>query len=88
MRAASTSENRVLCGSFRLCPMGVCPVYKTSKPEADQLIPTLFSDSTVALGNAIKPPNWLSEKLKHTDIHINFFRRYVQEGSSDWQKST
>ena len=61
-------------------PMGVCPVYKTSKPEADQLIPTLFSDSTVALGNAIKPPNWLSEKLKHTEIHINFFRQYVQEG--------
>ena len=61
-------------------PMGVCPVYKTEKPTADELIPTLFSDSTVALGNAAKPANWLSEKLKHTDIHINFFRQYVQEG--------
>ena len=61
-------------------PVGVCPVYKTEKPAADELIPTLFSDSTVALGNAIKPANWLSEKLKHMEIHINFFRQYVQEG--------
>ena len=61
-------------------PMGLCPVYKTSKPEADELIPTLFSDSTVALGNAAKPMNWLSEKLKHVEIHINFFRQYVQAG--------
>ena len=38
------------------------------------------SDDTVALGNAAKPINWLSEKLKHVEIHVNFFRQYVQEG--------
>ena len=59
---------------------GTCPVFKTDKPEADQWIPTLFSDSTVALGNAAKPVNWLTEKLKHTEIHVNFFRQYVAEG--------
>ena len=44
------------------------------------MIPTLFSDSTVALGNAAKPVNWLSEKLKHVEIHVNFFRQCVQAG--------
>ena len=27
-----------------------------------------------------KPINWLSEKLKHVEIHVNFFRQYVQAG--------
>ena len=53
---------------------------KTDKPAADDAVPTLFSDSTVALANAAKPINWLSEKLKHVEIHINFFRQYVQAG--------
>jgi hypothetical protein len=57
-----------------------CPVLKTDKPAADDAVPTLFSDSTVALANGAKPINWLSEKLKHVEIHVNFFRQYVQAG--------
>ena len=60
--------------------VGTCQVLKSDKPEADLAVPTLFSDSTVALANAAKPINWLSEKLKHVEIHINFFRQYVQAG--------
>ena len=60
--------------------IGTTQVVKSDKPAADAAIPTLFSDSTVALANAAKPINWLSEKLKHVKIHINFFRQYVQAG--------
>ena len=55
-------------------------MYKSTKPEADEPVPTLFSDSTVALANAAKPINWLTEKCKHMEIHLNFFRQYVQAG--------
>ena len=61
-------------------PVDTCLVSKSTKNDADKHVPTLFSDSTVALGNAAKPINWLSEKLKHVEIHVNFFRQYVQEG--------
>jgi hypothetical protein len=60
--------------------LGVCPVDKSDKPAADEHIPSLFSDSTVALANAAKPINWLSERLKHMEFHVNFFRQYVQAG--------
>jgi hypothetical protein len=60
--------------------VGTCPIEKSDKAAADEAIPTLFSDSTVALGNGVKPINWLSEKLKHMEIHVNFFRQYVQNG--------
>ena len=60
--------------------VGTCPVVKTDKPEVDENIPTLFSDSSVALATAAKAANWLSEKFKHMSIHIHFFRQYVQAG--------
>ena len=67
-------------------PVGTCLVSKSTKDDADKHVPTLFSDSTVALGNAAKPINWLSEKLKHVEIHVNFFRQYVQAGHIKCEK--
>ena len=62
--------------------VGTCPVYKSAKPEADELVPTLFSNSTCSgiSKYAAKPINWLTEKCKHMEIHLNFFRQYVQAG--------
>ena len=38
----------------------------------------LFSDSASALASAAKPVGWLSDKLKHVENHIHFFRQWVQ----------
>ena len=40
----------------------------------------LFSDSASALASAEKPVGWLSDKLKHVQNHIHFFRQWVQLG--------
>jgi hypothetical protein len=38
----------------------------------------VWSDSQTALANCDKPWNWLSDKLKHVQNHLHFFRQYVQ----------
>ena len=38
----------------------------------------LFSDSASALASAAKPIGWMSDKLKHVENHIHFFRQWVQ----------
>ena len=34
----------------------------------------------MALADAAKAINWLTEKCKHMGIHLNFFRQYMQAG--------
>ena len=47
--------------------MDKCLVNKSTKDVAGTHVPTLFSDSTVALGNTAKPNNWL---MKTPDLFV------------------
>ena len=53
---------------------------ETMAAEATTVGPSmqLFSDSASALASAEKPVGWLSDKLKHVENHIHFFRQWVQ----------
>lgn len=45
--------------------------------------PMIFSDSTTALANAVKPKGWFMDKFKHIEIHYHFLRQFVQK---NWLK--
>ena len=60
---------------------GRCAWSATGKGNGVQI----WSDSQTALANGDKPWNWLSDKLKHVQNHLHFFRQYVKSGDIDLQ---
>ena len=48
--------------------------------DAEQAELTIYSDSASAIASGNKPLGWLSDRLKHVQNHVHFFRQWVQLG--------
>ena len=57
---------------------------ETTTPDeacaAEEEAMVIHSDSASAIASGNKPLGWLSDRLKHVQNHVHFFRQWVQTG--------
>ena len=64
--------------SFKQLSIGTTAPDETHDAEQAEL--TVYSDSASAIASGNKPLGWLSDRLKHVQNHVRFFRQWVQMG--------